>query len=307
MLTRALLVASVVVAIAVSAGSTPLRADDEVRVEVRLEHRYYYVGQAIDATVAVVPAGDGRLRNPVKAPLVPGIQVRASDGGALASSRGAKTVEPDRPSIVSADAPYAVDVDLTQVFEDLRTPGTYEVRWARGGRVSEPRPVVVIPPFDASAQYAARLETDLGTIFLVLLTHESPLAVKTFVDLARAGFYDEMPFHDVQPSGITAGAARYADPPEAPLYYPAELGGLVVRPGTVVVRPVRPSPPTNGSAFTIALDSLPAWTGQVTVLGQVIGGLDIVGRIARIGPDAPEPIRIRRVTIESRPAPTPGS
>jgi len=304
---RAVLVAFVVASVAASIGSTPVRADDGVRVELRVEHGYFYVGQTIEATVVVVPAGDGRVRNPVKGPLVRGIQVRARGGGALASSRDAGVTEPGRPSAVSADEPYAVTVDLTRIFEDLRTPGTYEVRWVRGNHVSESRTVVVIPPFDPSAQYAARLETDLGAIFFVLLTHESPLAVKTFVDLARAGFYDGMPFHDARPNAVTTGAARFADPPEVPLHYPAELSGLVIRAGTVVVRPVRPSPPTNGSAITIALNPIPAWTGQVTVLGQVLDGLDIVGRIAQAGPDAPGPVRIRRVTIESRPAALPGS
>ena len=77
MLTRVVPLLLAVVAIAISVGSTPLRAEDAVRVEVLLEHAYFYVGQTINATVAVVPEGDGSVRNPVKGPLVRGLQVRA--------------------------------------------------------------------------------------------------------------------------------------------------------------------------------------------------------------------------------------
>ena len=71
---------------------------------------------------------------------------------------------------------------------------------------------------------------------------------------------------------IVAGDPRFAQPPRRSITFPAEQSTLPLVAGTVVLKPVGAAPPANGSTFVILLKPQPAWTGQVTVLGQVTRG-----------------------------------
>ncbi|MDO8755444.1 MAG: thioredoxin domain-containing protein, partial [Anaerolineales bacterium] len=57
------------------------------------------------------------------------------------------------------------------------------------------------PPFDidASKQYTATIKTDYGDIVIGLFPDKAPLAVNSFVFLARAGWFDGVTFHRVIP------------------------------------------------------------------------------------------------------------
>ena len=75
------------------------------------------------------------------------------------------------------------------------------------------------------------------------------------------------------------------------------------------MKPVRASPPANASLFMIVLRPEPAWTGQVTVFGQITDGLGIARSISRV-PSSPSDtgalrpnldIRIRTIRIKERP------
>jgi cyclophilin family peptidyl-prolyl cis-trans isomerase len=106
------------------------------------------------------------------------------------------------------------------------------------------------------------------------------------------------------------GDPRFASEPRQPIQYPAEQSTLPLVAGTVVMRPVRPAPPANGSTFVIMLRPQPTWTGQVTVLGQVVEGLDVVQQLSRVPSSMRnsqpnfKPLRevkIKRVTIREKP------
>src|SRR5258705_533335 len=66
------------------------------------------------------------------------------------------------------------------------------------------------PPFnvDAAKQYIATIHTEKGNIVIELLPDKAPLAVNSFVFLARAGWFDGVTFHRV----IPAFAAQAGDP-----------------------------------------------------------------------------------------------
>jgi len=81
------------------------------------------------------------------------------------------------------------------------------------------------------------------------------------------------------PSGTGAG--------QAPFRFPAELSALPVLAGTVLLKPAGLAPPANSSQFMIALRPEPRWTGQFTVLGQVIQGLDVVKKISNVPSEKP--------------------
>ena len=104
----------------------------------------------------------------------------------------------------------------------------------------------------------------------------------------------------------------FADRPRRTITFPAEFSPLPLVAGTVVMKPVNAAPPANGSAFMITLKPQPEWTGQVTVLGQVIQGLDVVRRMSQ-APSSRRttkpffkpvgPIVIEKVTIAEAPRP----
>jgi len=172
--------------------------------------------------------------------------------------------------------------------------------------------VTILPRFDPAKDYRGRIETDHGTIVLDLYGKQAPVAVKSFIDLANAGYYDGLSFSEIRSDNfIIGGDPRFASPPRPPFEFPAEPSTVPLVAGTVVLRPARAAPPANGSTFMITLRPQPTWSGQVTVLGQVIDGLGIVQKISRF----PSSMRnsqpnfkplsdvlIKKVTIEEKPS-----
>ncbi|MDX1390498.1 MAG: peptidylprolyl isomerase, partial [Acidobacteriota bacterium] len=51
--------------------------------------------------------------------------------------------------------------------------------------------------------------------------------------------------------------------------------------GTVLMKHLGPTPPSNSSQFVILLRPEPAWIGQLTVVGQVVEGLETVRKISQ--------------------------
>ncbi len=49
------------------------------------------------------------------------------------------------------------------------------------------------------------------TIRLTLLSHEAPIAVARFTNLARAGYYDNLTFHRVEPLFVVQGGSPRAN------------------------------------------------------------------------------------------------
>lgn len=143
----------------------------------------------------------------------------------------------------------------------------------------EARKFHTCPPWMISPnrQYIIRMETNKGEIILQLFPEKAPLAVNNFVFLARAGWYDGIPFHRVDagfvaqsgdPSGTGYGNPGY--------YFQTELApGLQFdRPGQLAMSNIGVD--TNGSQFFITLAALPELNRQFTIFGEVIYGLEVV-------------------------------
>jgi cyclophilin family peptidyl-prolyl cis-trans isomerase len=294
-----------VAAAIVVVGTPALSAAGSSTIELVAEQGVYYEGDTVRVAIRATNPGDRPARNPIDRSAAAALVVLDSTGQA---------VEPEVRLVTdAASAPRRLEpggVHESVLEIDLPAqPGSYEISWTAGGHAAPPIDVHVLSRFDWSRRYVAHVETDYGSIEIRLLPAVSPLAVKAFVDLARAGFYDGSRFHDVQAdSHIAVGDPRFGSKKQTPFAFPAEQSDLVVIPGTVVLKPVGPAPPTNGSEFIISMRPRPAWTGQVTVLGQVARGMEVVQRISRVptarvgsrpGPRPVKPIRILRVTITS--------
>ena len=307
--------AAIVFTSAVGLCPSPVSAqasNGNVRAILELGQRFYYAGEPFPVRISIGNDGPNKVQNPVETPLFKGFLVQSIDGTWLPASENPGIEDPDRPIKLAPNAFYGTIVDLTRVYPDLRKPGRYEIRWSAGGVDSGAVAVKMIPRYDGSKEYVARLETTEGAIVIALQRDAAPFAVKNFVDLVHTGFYDGLTFHEVRadalivsgdPTGTGSGGTGYT--------FPAELSRVAIEPGTVLMKPVSPSPLSNSSQFMIMLRPEPAWSGRFTVLGRVVEGLEVARKISKVTSTAEssrpfhrplQDVRIREVTITERTA-----
>lgn len=161
--------------------------------------------------------------------------------------------------------------------------------------------------------YVARVETSCGPITIDLLEKHAPVAVNSFVFLAREGFYDGLLFfRDF--GGVTAAQAGSGDNTvgwDIGYRLPDELA-FAKRRGYPVgtVTTTSEGPYTAGSDFYIAygeaFDAGFETQRTQTVLGRVQSGMGVIDtltsldRVGMGGEDYAERLFIESVTIEER-------
>ena len=270
--------------LATRAATPPAKpASLTVRAVMELQRQFYYVGDPMTVRISISNDGASEVPNPVKSPLFGSFIVAAPDGKRIAPQAKPQAQEPSRPTKLTPSEFYGAVVDLSQMYPQLRAKGKYSIRWSADGVSSDEIVVTIIPRFDPAKDYTARVETELGEFVIELHRKTAPIAVKTFVDLANAGFYDGLVLHEARVDQIVGGG----DPTgtgggQAPMLYPAEMAAIPIVAGSVVMKPAGLAPPANGSQFVISLRPEPGWIGQFTVLGQVIEGLEIVRKISEV-------------------------
>lgn len=282
-----------------------------VRATMELRQHFYYIGDPLTVRIAISNNGGSEVANPVKGPLFASFSVSDAQGKRLAPQAKPEAQEPSRPAKLAPSEFYGATVELSRMYPQLKSKGKYSIRWGADGVSSDEIVVTVIPKFDPSKDYAARIETEEGPFVIDLLKRTAPIAVKTFVDLANAGFYDGLLLHEARADQVVGGG----DPTgtgggQAPILYPAELAAIPIVAGSVLLKPAGLAPPANSSQFVIALRPEPGWIGQFTVMGQVVDGLDIVRKISNV-PTSDRPkykplkdIHTVRVTIQEKAPPT---
>jgi cyclophilin family peptidyl-prolyl cis-trans isomerase len=156
---------------------------------------------------------------------------------------------------------------------------------------------------DPDKQYFATLHTNKGEIKIQFYPREAPLAVSSFIFLARNGWYDGVPFYRVLPGFI----AQTGDPTGTGFGGPGYAFDNEISPnlkfdapGTVGV--VNSGPGSNGSVFFITYAPAPKLDGNYTIFGKVIEGIEVVESLTPRDPskpgDLPEGDVIESVTIE---------
>jgi len=138
----------------------------------------------------------------------------------------------------------------------------------------------------APAQEAV-VETKQGSFVIRLLPDLAPLHVQHFLKVAKAGGYDGTTFFRVIPHAIIQGGDPLTkDPKKAALYGTGGLGLLKAefssRPMTrgsvaAVLRPRQPD--SGGDQFFVCLYDQPSLTGQYTIFGEVIEGMEVADKI----------------------------
>jgi len=233
----------------------------------------------------------------------------AETGGSSGKGAGGSGVPAVAPRLLTPGAFHGYSRDLTRVFPRLKEPGTYRLHWSAGGLTSNTVDFRIVPPYDPARDYTARIETDLGPFTLEFLRKDAPIAVKTFIDLAHAGFYDGMIFHYVEPDRVVASGDPTGTGQGGPGFSIAqERSQVKMLAGTVILR-ASGRPPANGSIFAILLAPRPDYEGTTTAFAQVVEGLDVVRKISQVPAsprDAPQPhrplteLRINRIVVKPK-------
>lgn len=151
-----------------------------------------------------------------------------------------------------------------------------------GGNVSSQQwkqaPDMVIDP---AKTYAANIVTNKGDFTITFFPGDAPIAVNNFVCLARAGYYDNTPFHRIvdgfviqggDPTGTGAGGPGYQ--------FADEKITRDYTKGTIAMANAGPN--TNGSQFFVCTADLRGKLGKnYTIFGEVTSGMDVIDAIAK--------------------------
>ena len=159
------------------------------------------------------------------------------------------------------------------------------------------------------------METSMGTISLELNDEKAPETVANFVGYAKAGHYDGTIFHRVIDGFMIQGGGFTKDMNQKPTGEPVRneaMNGLKNRRGTIAMARTMVVDSATSQFFINLVDNdfldfqspTPQGFGYA-VFGQVIDGMEVVDKIAKVrtgfsGPhqNVPEdPILIKKVTV----------
>jgi cyclophilin family peptidyl-prolyl cis-trans isomerase len=138
-------------------------------------------------------------------------------------------------------------------------------------------------------------QTTLGKIVIELYPQDAPKHVANFLKLVKDQFYSGLTFHRIVPAFIIQGGDPISrenwksnrlgtgGPSQG---IPAEIGRKHVRGAVAAARKldeINPTRESSGSQFYICLADLPGLDrGGYSVFGQVVEGMDVVDKIARV-------------------------
>lgn len=131
-------------------------------------------------------------------------------------------------------------------FPNKQTPTTSILPTMKSKQYSSPPPMTI----DAHKTYVATVNTDKGTMRIVLYAKETPVTVNNFVFLAREGFYNNTIFHRVIKGFMIQGGDPLGNGTGSPGYTFSDekITGDYTR-GTIAM--ANSGPNTNGSQFFI--------------------------------------------------------
>jgi cyclophilin family peptidyl-prolyl cis-trans isomerase/protein-disulfide isomerase len=184
-----------------------------------------------------------------------------------AFARNAAIGMPGVPFLVVNGLPYNAPLD----FPNLDTMTALMLLEKR--QFSDCPPVTI----DPKKQYLAILHTEKGDITLELFADKSPLAVNSFIFLARNHWFDGVTFHRVIPGFV----AQAGDPTGTGLGGPGyafdnEISPDLAFDGPGVLGMANAGPGSNGSQFFITYTAVPKLNGGYTIFGKLVSGMEVL-------------------------------
>lgn len=157
--------------------------------------------------------------------------------------------------------------------------------------------------------YFANIQTNMGNIEIELFADKTPKTVRSFVLLAKSGYYDGITFHRVidrfmiqggDPTGTgSGGTSIYGEK------FEDEFRPELKHTSEGILSMANAGPNTNGSQFFITLVPTPHLDGKHTVFGKVTKGIEVVRAIGKVKTSKPgdkpiEPVVMQKVTVDAR-------
>ena len=119
------------------------------------------------------------------------------------------------------------------------------------------------------------MTTNRGPIHLRLHADKTPVTVASFVNLARRGYYDGLPFHRVIADFMIQGGCPEGSGRGGPGYrFEDEFHASLRHDKPGVLSMANAGPRTNGSQFFITHGATPWLDGKHSVFGEVVGPED---------------------------------
>ncbi len=164
--------------------------------------------------------------------------------------------------------------------------------------MTEPNDTVALPS-GADPDNTLVLDATPGRILIKLRADVAPNHAERLKQLARDGFYDDVPFHRVI-DGFMAqtGDGQYGNGTGGSSYpdLRAEFSQVPFARGIVGMARKGGNNHSANSQFFIMLEEGSFLNGQYTVIGEVIAGMDVVDKLKRGEPPA-NPDRIIRLQV----------
>jgi HEAT repeat protein len=222
-----------------------------------------------DGGVAALEAALTRAQND------PDIDARAAALEGLAKYGGPEVIATLKRALADRDWPVRL-----RVAELLRELGDLTAVPERPAPVRQPTeffssPDLLRPTYSPHAF----IETAHGVIEVQLNVVEAAVTTATFIEQARAGFFNGLRVHRLVPTFVVQAGDPRGDGAGGPGYTQRdELSALPFRRGTIGM--ALSWKDTAGSQWFIALSPQPHLDAKYTVFGQVVRGWDVLDRIA---------------------------
>ena len=148
-------------------------------------------------------------------------------------------------------------------------------------------PVIAQPlPANLDKQNAIVVDTTKGRIVFKLRTDLAPKHAERIKQLARDGFYDNVPFHRVMDGFMAQTGDGQNFNGTGGSKYPtlkAEFSSVPFKRGIVGMARAS-SPDSANSQFFFMFADAPFLNGQYTVIGEVVSGMDVVDKLKKAPP-----------------------
>src|SRR6188508_3107872 len=161
-------------------------------------------------------------------------------------------------------------------------------------------PAIAQPlPANLDKANAIVIDTTKGRILIKLRTDLAPKHAERLKQLAREGYYNNVPFHRVIPgfmaqtgdgqNGNGTGGSKYPD-------LKAEFSNVPYKRGVVGMARKGNSNDSANSQFFIMFADGSSLNGQYTVIGEVLSGMDVVDKIKK-GEPVQNPDKMTKVQV----------
>ena len=169
-------------------------------------------------------------------------------------------------------------------------------------------PAIAQPlPANLDKQNAIVIDTTQGRIVVKLRTDLAPKHAERIKQLAREGFYNNVPFHRVMGAFIAqtgdgqnfnvSGGSKYPNLKQ-------EFSSVPFKRGIVGMARRGDSVDSANSQFFFMFGDSPSLNGQYTVVGEVVSGMDVVDKLKKAPPGSPggevtDPDKMVKVQVAS--------